>query len=685
MGEIENIELEKERSFNDYCDSLKELVDEYNVNHLLSKEKLFMCRDVYRYYPFIFIEAFEQIEVKTIRILSKALSFYYTYILLMDKVLDTRELPNGTLILFLNVIQRKVMGILQDVFPLNSEFWKYHEKYYNQYIKGILLERRNHLNVCQEYTEDEFHTISIGKTSLAKLAPATLGILIGNEEDIISFEKSHDNFALGRQLIDDIQDWKEDLLNKRFSYPIMTVISKNNLQTSIIANQISEEDIAKYFFYSGHAEAFLSQALEYFDLAKNDVKEINCPTWISCIESCTSMAERYRDDIKYLREKELSKIYINKRTKLNTSFTIKNTSSKNFEDAINHSNIKAVEYLIQKQDKDGFWRDFMVNSIGCFWTTGYIGYALREQSGISKNLDSARVALLKSRESEGGWGFNRHVISDADSTAWCILFILTRGTSYNELQIDFDMLRSHRHSDTGGISTYRKDKATLNSQSLEKYKIFSNKKYLSESHKSMIGWCSPHLCVTSVAVQAFCFEKRICEDDVSLIKDINYIKENQNKEGFWESYWWDGRIYGTANSIKALSMFDRVKFDSAIIRGMDWLSSVQQLDGGWNNGNFGESSAFNTALCVSLLSKFGKNKYSYNCEKGIKWLLDNQMDDGSWKSIPIMRVPYEDQLNPWEEINKKNEAILYRLTEDSRRLFTTATVVDALKQFQKNI
>ena len=68
--------------------------------------------------------------------------------------------------------------------------------------------------------------------------------------------------------------------------------------------------------------------------------------------------------------------------------------------------------------------------------------------------------------------------------------------------------------------------------------------------------------------------------------------------------------------------------------------------------------------------------------RGIEWLLAHQNSDGSWPAVPILRVPRPDVLRPWEQTLWRESLLgLDVVVPDWRRLFTTATALQALHQF----
>lgn len=329
-------------------------------------------------------------------------------------------------------------------------------------------------------------------------------------------------------------------------------------------------------------------------------------------------------------------------------------------DVYDHSLHKGMDFIYSKQGKDGFWKDFMVlNRLGEDWITGYVGNALHGNFHNRQANRNAKAALLYSNKTRGGWGYNRSADLDADSTAWCLQYLLKNNISKKTLKDAYIQLLSFYDPATGGFRTYRT---------------------LTNEKKTPDGWCSPHLCVTSVALQALLLYDS--QPLPCLEKSIDYICRHQSDAGFWESYWWDGRIYGTVQALRALQGWRNRDIGNPIQKGVHWLVANQNSDGGWNNGIVGRSNPFFTGLATSFLAEMFYDNYVTNIEKGIDWLLGQQLKDGSWYSSQTMRVPSPEQTEPWNFREWKTDSSLYGvLIGDGNRIFTTATVIRALLSF----
>lgn len=321
-----------------------------------------------------------------------------------------------------------------------------------------------------------------------------------------------------------------------------------------------------------------------------------------------------------------------------------------------------LHFIEGLQTESGHWTEFNSPNAGqsTQWATGYIANAMsrsrKNKSHRCPSLDRAASWLLGTMLSEGGWGYKTHYLPDADSTANVIRFLAT----YYRDQLPGDMLTrlgdfllSFSDPNTGGFVTFM----------ALPYGI----EYMSE--KSV--WCKPDVSVSAMAGLALAAIERKRYDDV-IDRLGSFLKEAQTGEGYWETFWWDDRIYGTFTCCKLLSLLGE---DDAVLRAADWLSMQAASSGGWGNGYENEALPFATALAVSTLRLAkDKNKYAKKVEDGMNWLIERQQSDGSWRSSVRVREPEPQVYRPWEPSSRSKMTIV----TDINRLFTTCSVVDAL-------
>ena len=334
---------------------------------------------------------------------------------------------------------------------------------------------------------------------------------------------------------------------------------------------------------------------------------------------------------------------------------------------------RAREYMIKSLNSDGLWHDFLtLAGESVFWVSGYVGYSLimfEKVSERKKLLERVAANILSQQNSDGGWSYGYGVPSDADSTSWCLIFLSKfEGLNPEKLQKALDFLLKHQSPFDGGFRTYADPRA------IGRYMRI-------DENISFEGWASSQMCVTAVAAQVL-METRSSR---GVDEALSCIRKSQNSEGYWNSYWWTGKLYATAHCIKALSKRGEQDDINPISKGQKWIAQTQLLDGSWADSSGQESGwAFSTALALNGLGQTSQVIFDSQAKNGVKWLIEHQLPDGSWTPNHILRIPYPWTKDPWNQQSWNVDGkVINALVKDHQRLFTTATVFTALNQYKK--
>jgi len=123
---------------------------------------------------------------------------------------------------------------------------------------------------------------------------------------------------------------------------------------------------------------------------------------------------------------------------------------------------------------------------------------------------------------------------------------------------------------------------------------------------------------------------------------LNYLQQEQEPEGCWFGRWGVNYIYGTSGVLAALALVAPQSREH-IQRGVDWLVSCQNSDGGWGETcrsydnpalkGQGVSTASQTAwaLIGLLAAAEATGQFAEAAvQRGIRYLLQTQRADGTW-------------------------------------------------------
>jgi hypothetical protein len=259
----------------------------------------------------------------------------------------------------------------------------------------------------------------------------------------------------------------------------------------------------------------------------------------------------------------------------------------------------AIDYLLTIQNKDGSWRDYCL-PVGESdqWVTAFTALGVMEASRKIDYRDGVNAAqrgaefLLKCQVYEAGWGYNRHVGVDADSTAHALL--LFRGLDIPVAQKDELCLIAHRN-DNGVFCTYISDS----------------------------GWGMPHPEVTAAAALA------LSQDSLEEIRDrlIDYSNACRLSTGEWPTYWWRNHQYGT---YYMLAMRKRL--------GCPVPSGIAKME-------IKIESCFDLAWTIGILAQIGSHPQAVT--KALRALFCMQKHEGAWPSSRALRVTDPKCAEPW--------------------------------------
>ena len=147
-------------------------------------------------------------------------------------------------------------------------------------------------------------------------------------------------------------------------------------------------------------------------------------------------------------------------------------------------------------------------------------------------------------------------------------------------------------------------------------------------------------------------------------KAIQFLRDHQEEDGSWYGRWGVNYIYGTWQALRGMSAFKIDMHQPWLLKGRDWLESVQHEDGGWGERcntyddpvfkGQGPSTPSQTAWAVMGLCAFG-DPYRSSIQRGIDYLVRVQNADGSWPELEttgtgfprVFYLKYDMYRNSW--------------------------------------
>jgi hypothetical protein len=289
---------------------------------------------------------------------------------------------------------------------------------------------------------------------------------------------------------------------------------------------------------------------------------------------------------------------------------------------------RACQFLVDRQDDDGFWRDYCALPPGpsSQWVTAFVGHALLCARFALEETESVNRALFALRSScrPTGWSYNPAVATDADTTSWVIrLFVRANA----ELPIEPLSTLAAYLSPEGGARTF-----------------ICGSKYG--------RWTIEHLDVTAVLGLAM-------KESGALGPELERLRrwtlDQRNGDGIWISFWWTFDAYATARMLEFLAATGGIPVEVV-------EASSRYLQGR------SSTTAMETANLLMMASGVGANVDSW-----VSLLLGSQRADGRWPPSRVLKVPDQKKAS-------ENETAF----EDGNSLMSTAMSVLALTEVLRN-
>lgn len=225
---------------------------------------------IYDAYPYLFREAFPELDLEELQPLAVASRLFATAIFvaddLMDEPLDTATRMEG--VLRLQALHNEGYRILHELFPADSLFWERFRICLGRYAWAHLQERNFLSDRAAGRSLDEPTLVQIAgdKGALARFVVAALGELAAAPDRIDALSSSIEGYYVARQIMDDLPDWPQDLERGVPTLVLVRAIDRGFGGDWETARDDSPR-LAEEIYYQGHAEHVLAVARDALDRA----------------------------------------------------------------------------------------------------------------------------------------------------------------------------------------------------------------------------------------------------------------------------------------------------------------------------------------------------------------------------------------------------------------------------------
>ena len=289
-----------EKRVSTYPPSLRQAGRAYLDKYQLSKETSQRKGLIYLL-PFWLKETLG-VDQEACRLSALGITFGTLYFFVQDAVMDTRPgeykghlLPLGSLF-FLDFI-----APYRSLFDSGSPFWEYFEKYIEEWAESVLWERKHHWGQMQEYKEDDF--IRLGhKASPLKVPCTAMSLLAGREDAIELLEEMLDYNLVVVQLMDDLRDWRGDLVRGNYTYFLTRVMAAQGI--SSLAS-LTEAEVEKALFIGRVFEEVLDLAADYNQRTLESISTLHAPYLEAYIDVLAQQCRQLKGELQAERTRRI--------------------------------------------------------------------------------------------------------------------------------------------------------------------------------------------------------------------------------------------------------------------------------------------------------------------------------------------------------------------------------------------
>lgn len=568
-----------------FLDSVnKQMLDRFDEISNIVPDKNLRRRDLDMYclYPYIFWEDFQDVGPETMLKLVDASIMYFDVTSYLHEIGDSpQNMKIFELWQKLYECQASIKGLVE-LFGSDHRFWDYFNKYNKEYLEAVYIQE-GHRGKVSKFDFTEFKQIAAGKSAIAKTAVAALACLSGSEEKIPSLERSQNLYACAFQLYDDLKDWKDDLVHKNYTWLLTELITKTGQ-----GEDAEPEDIRIHLFQDGYDFYIIDQINKLLEESMLHAG-ISKP-WIKTIRALQNKASKLKDDLESIKAKYGMKntASLNIKTRSKQNYTYAEGSSKAFVE-------KSIQFLQKQHNKD-------------FPELTHWLFAV---------LFASKDDLTGREECLGGDIFQRalmlNLLKEISSLGYQI------SESFCNEELDYLLHAKHIIFKTGWsyfpeLPEYCCDVDTA-SEYIKLATVFDNE-LLHKEVRDCIDFIMKHCSYQDGSFDTFLLDKNdTCEEAKRALKAA-------------ELFWGRGAdVEVNANLVLALHLYDPHSYQKEILRGLNWILSLQHEEGYWESTWY-EGKYYGSYICAKLLSQMGIN--SENAKRLFDFLTASQNRNGSW-------------------------------------------------------
>jgi hypothetical protein len=225
--------------------------------------------------PWAFRDTFPNLAEEQLLDLGEAWIFLILSVVLRDHLADGQLPASPDTVELQQRLMTKAREVFRSSVGNRPVFWQRFERYEQQVVSALQLEARYRVLPDETYDLTTAWQIGAGKSALFKAIPCAMAVLCEAMSYFARLELSIDALAAGRQLLDDVVDWQEDLARGHYTYPLAQALS--HLREAGV--EISPQAVKAKISDSTILEDTLTQTRAWYHQALTAVDGIPCQAW----------------------------------------------------------------------------------------------------------------------------------------------------------------------------------------------------------------------------------------------------------------------------------------------------------------------------------------------------------------------------------------------------------------------
>jgi len=598
----------------------------------------------YDCFPYLFRQAFPSIIDRDLDRFAIASRLFASSVFLHDKLFDQGTERDSyadlapTNALRVVAMQFEAYRQLHELFPSGSCFWRDFRCYLGQFAIACVEEQKFVAGgrPWQEYSEELSLQIARGKNGVSRAAIAGLVALEGNRDALQPLTQAIDAYNVGRQMLDDLCDWKEDLAAGVPSLLLARVLGQK--PTRLTEEEFSrlKEEVGREIFYGGHAKYLMELAIATLDEAYELIGRWPTLLWLKVHVDLRQQCALFLQDLEQIVEENLQRASSQQRFDLKLPAPLTPWQDLAWQ-ALHymieqwHVGFGEARHVMEFPPEAGFsgpqYQRGDVFQRALF--ADILCDADHVLSGQLCSVIDGEIRYLLEQRARGrcGWSYFANLPelpADADDLAQ-IVQVLWRSGHQDEIQQYCAepiaiLLEDNRHAD-GSIETWILPGSGLTEAERRQ----------AEFARTTWGTGPDPDVMANLLYALSLINQEQFQDQIQ--SGLTYLIKRQKADGSWNSTWYHGPFYGTYVCVRLLI---RVSPECEAIRlAADFLARGQSADGNWGNP-LDTCLALLGLACVQT-TRFAASRYDDLAGRALAYL-QASYKDGSWPRCEFIRM-----------------------------------------------